>query len=247
MLTSPLPPFTRLNTAHCPACGQGTLSLAASQIPKLVELSENEEVVFEALLNAAKPETDGWLTCERGFNAIYDGDLEGGPEPHEMYATLYAAFDGLALKIAPFGYTVERSQRKGARVYLLPGQTDRAARPLAGKSGGFRRQFRPVACRCCRQQIASPTLEHVMCAYRLQPRERQILRAIEGATGRVASNAWLLDLMFADDPVPKNYDRKYSALKVAISNARKKLLGSGVTIKSAGYGKGFFITDEVSQ
>lgn len=246
MLTSPLPPFTSLKTAHCPACHQDTLSAAG--ISRLVELTEGEEAVFDALIEAASPNFDGWLTWQQSFEALFCDDPDGGPEPSKMYEGLYATLDSLAPKIERFGYRIERATRKGARIHLLPGRSQEPAlRSFAGKSSGFRRQFRPVGCHCCGQQIVAPTLEQVMSAYRLQPRERQILRAIDGAAGRVATNAWLLELMFEGDPALKSERQKYSALKVALSYARAKLKGSGVAIRNLGYRQGYMITDEVSR
>ncbi|WP_375598330.1 helix-turn-helix domain-containing protein [Devosia sp. Naph2] len=258
MLHNPLPPFTRFQGAPCPFCGGATLCPSPQRLTQIIELTEHEEAALEFLWDRyGNLDGDGKAANFEIADWIFQDHDDGGPSEWSAGRDVHLAITGLRRKLQGLGYVIKADYRnrpkgKGRQEWRRslhltpdPGAPTTQRLQVAGKSGGYRRQFRPVKCRCCGRQIASPTLEQVMSVYGLQPRERQIIRIIDSAIGRVASNEWLLELMFADDPVPKNPDRKYSALKVAISNARKKLRGSGVTIEAIGYGQGFTLVDEV--
>jgi DNA-binding response OmpR family regulator len=85
----------------------------------------------------------------------------------------------------------------------------------------------------------------VMHHRKLQPRERQILRAIARYRGKPAQNEWLFAEMYREARSTPEPAKMYSALKVALSYARKKLQGSGAMIRNFGYGRGYVIVSEV--
>lgn len=260
MFTSPLPPFTRFQGAPCPYCGGATLCPSPQRLTHLIELTEQEEAVLEFLWDqAGRPEGNGKAANFEIAASIFDEEEDVGPWDGKANRAVRGAIAGLRYKLRSLGYIIKATYRKKPKgrgrqehrrwLGLAPDPTAPVvprSQP-AGKSGGFRRQFRPVPCRCCGRQISCPTIEQVMAAHDLQPRERQVIRIIDGTYGRVASNEWLIKCMFADDPNPKDWTQKYSALKVAISYARAKLKGSGLSIEPVGYRQGFMLTDEVSR
>ena len=260
MLTSPLPPFTRFQGAPCPYCGGATLCPSPQRLTHLIELTEQEEAVLEVLWDqAGRPEGDGKAANFEIAASIFSEDEDAGPWDHRARRTIKTAIAGLRYKLSGLGYIIKATYRKKPKgrgrqehrrwLGLTPDPTAPVVlrSPPTGKTGGFRRQFRPVPCRCCGRTINSPSIEQVMSAHDLQPRERQIIRIIDSTFGGVASNEWLIECMFADDPKPKDWPQKYSALKVAICYARSKLKGSGLSIEPVGYAQGYMITDEVSR
>lgn len=238
---------TAIAGAPCPYCGRPTLCPSPRDIGRMVELTEQEQIVLETIWDCAgHPELNGALNHAQLHDALYQDDPDGGPEHSTMYPEGRAAVASLAQKVTSMGLGI-RYQNRQFCLILLPAQPGVSAHIASkGKGAGFQRQFRPIPCPCCSQQIARPTLEQVMHQRKLQPRERQFLRGIANAPGGIATMAWIYDALFADDCQPKTEKQKYSALKVSISYARAKLRDSGVAVVSLGRGVGYVIAEEVA-
>ena len=98
----------------------------------------------------------------------------------------------------------------------------------------------PIACPCCRQRVAVPTLEIVVDHYSLTPLEARILGAIWKGKGHPIQTERVFDAMYCDDPDGgPSPNRMYAAFKVALCHLRKRLQGSGVSIVNVGYRRGY--------
>lgn len=99
-----------------------------------------------------------------------------------------------------------------------------------------------IACPCCKQPVAVPTLDVVALKYRVTPYERAILETVWRGKGRPVPTSKIFDSMYADDPDGgPSQSKMYAAFKVALCHLRKRLEGSGVSIVSAGYAQGYRI------
>lgn len=98
----------------------------------------------------------------------------------------------------------------------------------------------PIRCPCCYQETWRPTLDAVAGMAELQPMEKRILGAIWAGAGEPVENERIFLAMYEDDPDGGPEPNKmYSALKVALSYMRGKLRGTGVTVTSNGYRRGY--------
>lgn len=100
-------------------------------------------------------------------------------------------------------------------------------------------------CPCCGTPVAVPTIEMLMtnCDIRPNTKEEAILRAVWRGKGHAVPTSAILDAVWADDPSGGPIlTEMYVRLKHSMHGLRKKLDGSGVSIESAGYGRGYKLT-----
>lgn len=226
----------------CPGCGHPVTCPSPGDLTRLIELTEQEEAVLDLLWRAAQEFRSA--KSEEIFTAMYADDPTGGPEPRDMYPASDALLESLSLKARAFGFGYTRRRRRGGITLRLQPCGDRAApQSFHGKGAGFSQRYRPLPCLSCTRMIDEPSLELIMESRQLQPRERQIVRAIKQCRGRAALNEWLYDAMYKDEPRP-DPARMYNALKTAISYARRKLAGSGLTIVNNGYASGYLLVHQ---
>lgn len=97
-----------------------------------------------------------------------------------------------------------------------------------------------VQCPCCRQHVDTPTLDVIVLHYGLTDFEARILRAVWRGNGHAVMSNAIFDEMYADDedggPDPATMS---ATLKVCLSHMRDKLKGSGVSIETVGYRRGY--------
>jgi hypothetical protein len=102
-----------------------------------------------------------------------------------------------------------------------------------------------IACPMCTAPVSAPSLDDLIETYRLRPMEERILRAVWNGKGRAVQTERIFDAMYADDfdggPSPT---RMYRTFRIAAGRLLARIDGSGVTIKSLGYRKGFRIVFE---
>lgn len=102
-----------------------------------------------------------------------------------------------------------------------------------------------VSCPCCRQRVASPTLEIIVDHYGLTPLEARVLGAVWRGKGMPVMTERVFDAMYIDDPDGGPTPSKmYLAFKVALCHLRKKIEGSGVDVINVGYRRGYRLTIE---
>jgi hypothetical protein len=117
---------------------------------------------------------------------------------------------------------------------------ERTAPLPTGKNSGLAAQLTPIDCPCCKQKVPVPTMEIVIDKYRVAPLEARVLEAVWRGRGLEVSQERIFGVMYADDPDGGPATQKmYAALKGAIFNLRERLAGSGYSIESAGYRRGF--------
>jgi hypothetical protein len=98
----------------------------------------------------------------------------------------------------------------------------------------------PIACPCCKQQVAVPSLEMVIYHYNVTPLEARILEAIWKGKGLPVMAERIFDAMYYDDENGgPSQSRMYAALKVLLSRLRGRLEGSGISIENVGYRRGY--------
>ena len=98
----------------------------------------------------------------------------------------------------------------------------------------------PIPCPCCGQRVHVPSVEIVIDHYKATPLEAKILRAIWKGRGLPVMTERIFDAMYVDDPDGgPSPSRMYVAFKVALCHLRAKLVGSGISIKNAGYRQGY--------
>lgn len=108
------------------------------------------------------------------------------------------------------------------------------------KNSGLAAQLEPINCPCCKQYVPVPSLEIVIHRYGLTQMEGSILGAVWKGKGFPVSNERIFDCMYADDPDGgPSPGKMYAAFKVALHRLRARLNGSGVSVESAGYRRGF--------
>lgn len=240
-------PFSKAISLHssCPSCGQSVSCPAPTDITRLVELTEREEILWLELCEAAgKPENKNTAQRCDLLAAMYQ-DEEYEPSQSRMYSDFQVALDGLRSKVGPFGVSFLFPTRREVRIALDPIPASQIPDAVvAGKSGNLecrvRNRFPSVSCFCCGQTVVDPSLEMFMQAKNLQPRERQVLRAIQQHRGMPASNEWLFTVMFGSEDAIER-PKMYNALKTALSKMRGKLKNSGITIRNLGYAVGYVI------
>lgn len=111
---------------------------------------------------------------------------------------------------------------------------------MVDKNSGLAAQITPINCPCCNQFVPVPGLEIVIDRYRLAPLQAAILSALWRARGMPVSNDRLFSAMYADDPDGgPSASKMYAALKGALFDLRERIAGSGVSVESAGYRRGF--------
>lgn len=97
-----------------------------------------------------------------------------------------------------------------------------------------------IACPCCRQLVAVPTLEIVIDHYGVTPLQAKILGAVWRGRGMPVMTERIFDAMYQDDPDGgPSPTRMYEAFKVALCHLRERLKGSGVAIENVGYRRGY--------
>jgi len=106
----------------------------------------------------------------------------------------------------------------------------------------------PLPCPCCGGDVTNATVEMVLQHVQVLPdtREARILELLWKSKGLAVPTARIFDVMFADDPGggPGNNNALYNSLKFTLLRLRRKLEGSGVSILSAGYGRGYRLAME---
>ena len=103
----------------------------------------------------------------------------------------------------------------------------------------------PVECPCCRQPVSSPTLDIVISNYGVRPLEARVLRAIWNGKGMPVQTERIFDAMYEDDPDGgPSYASMYSSFKVALCRLRSRLQGSGVSVETVGYRRGYRLVME---
>lgn len=97
-----------------------------------------------------------------------------------------------------------------------------------------------IRCPCCGHRVNSPSLEIIIDVYGATPLEARILGAIWRGRGMPVQTERIFDAMYEDDPDggPSRV-KMYTAFKVALHHLRRRIAGSGIGIKSAGYGRGY--------
>ncbi|MEZ0170769.1 hypothetical protein [Microvirga sp. TS319] len=97
-----------------------------------------------------------------------------------------------------------------------------------------------VPCPCCKQPVNAPSLDIVIDHYGLRPLEGRVLSAIWRGKGMPVMAERVFDIMYADAPDGgPEPSRMYAAFKVSLCHVRQKLKGSGISIESVGYRRGF--------
>lgn len=97
-----------------------------------------------------------------------------------------------------------------------------------------------LECPCCRQSTNAPTVDALILSLDLQPLQSRILRAVWFGKGMPVQTKRIFDHMYIDDPDGgPSSARMYAALKVGLCRLRKRLEGSGVSIETSGYRKGY--------
>ncbi len=97
-----------------------------------------------------------------------------------------------------------------------------------------------IGCPCCGQTVVAPTLDIIVDHYGLTPVEARILGAIWKGKGMAVMSERIFDAIYIDDPDGgPEPSRMYVALKVGLCHIRAKLKGSGVSIQTVGYRRGF--------
>lgn len=98
----------------------------------------------------------------------------------------------------------------------------------------------PIACPCCGGLVRVPTLDIVIEHCKITAHEERILRAIWRGKGRPVKTERIFDAMYEDDPDGgPSPNKMYLSFKVALCHMRKKLVGSGVSIETVGYRRGY--------
>lgn len=95
-------------------------------------------------------------------------------------------------------------------------------------------------CPCCKQPVATPTLEVIVASCGVSELEARILGAVWAGKGQPVFAERIFDAMYADDrdggPSP---EKMYDALKFGLHRLRGRLEGSGVSIENVGYRRGY--------
>lgn len=99
---------------------------------------------------------------------------------------------------------------------------------------------KPIECPCCRQPVSAPSIDIVVSNYGIRPLEARVLSAIWKGNGMPVQTERVFDAMYADDPDGgPSYASMYSSFKVALCRLRGRLEGSGISIETVGYRRGF--------
>lgn len=102
------------------------------------------------------------------------------------------------------------------------------------------KHFAAIECPCCKKPVGVPDLGVLIDYYEIPAQEAAILRAVWKGKGHPVPNERIFDLMYEDDPDGgPSPASMYSALKVSLHYLRKRLKGSGVSIETVGYRRGF--------
>lgn len=97
-----------------------------------------------------------------------------------------------------------------------------------------------LACPCCRQPVAVPTLEIVIENYGISEFEARILGAIWHGKGRPVATQRVFDAMYCDDlDGGPSQGKMYEAFKFGLHRLRGRLKGSGISVENVGYRRGF--------
>lgn len=98
----------------------------------------------------------------------------------------------------------------------------------------------PIECPCCHQPVRVPTVDIIADHYKLTPMEKRILGAIWRGKGMPVHTERIFDAMYEDDPDGgPSPGKMYAAFKVGLCHMRAKLEGSGVSIETVGYRRGY--------
>jgi hypothetical protein len=95
-------------------------------------------------------------------------------------------------------------------------------------------------CPLCSQQVPVLSLDRLIETRRLRPMEEAVLRAVWEGGGRPVQTERVFDAMYCDDPNGgPTQSKMYLAFKVALHRLRARLEGSGVSIVTVGYRRGY--------
>lgn len=97
-----------------------------------------------------------------------------------------------------------------------------------------------LTCPCCNQAVATPTINVLIDQCDLEPREANVLRAVWNGRGLPVMPTRIFNIMYEDDfDGGPSQSVMYRRLREALSRLRVKLKGSGVSVESAGYRRGY--------
>lgn len=113
-----------------------------------------------------------------------------------------------------------------------------APHPLGGRSPSTVHE-----CPCCGGQVEAPTVDAAIARCSLKPLEASILRAVWRGKGHPVRTEQIFDAMYADDPDGgPSVSSMYSDFWRTLHRLRQRISGSGISVESAGNGRGFRLT-----
>ncbi len=96
----------------------------------------------------------------------------------------------------------------------------------------------PIACPCCRQSLAVPSLDIVVDHCKLPPLQARILRAVWQGKGQPVQTEMIIAAMDRGVDVKSH---TYNDFKIALHHLRKRMKAVGIRLPNAGYALGYKI------
>ena len=116
------------------------------------------------------------------------------------------------------------------------------------KSAGLAAQRTPIPCPCCGHEIKAPSFEQIVNHYEIAPQAARLLDAVWKGRGLPVSTQRICEVIWSDDPNGGPPEaRMYRNFQWALHHLRKRLVGSGVSVESAGYNAGYRLVMGIAQ
>lgn len=103
-----------------------------------------------------------------------------------------------------------------------------------------------AVCPCCKAAVTVPSLADLIASRRITGHAAAILETVWRGKGMPVMPERLFDEMYVDDPEGgPNPSKCYHEMHLAICELNNLLAGSGVSVESAGYRRGFRLAIDV--
>ncbi len=97
-----------------------------------------------------------------------------------------------------------------------------------------------MKCPCCGGDVQRPSLQIVIDDLELPPQQAAILTAVWKMKGHPCPTTRIMDAIWADDPDGgPEYETGLKYFKTQLSLLRKRLQGSGVSVDTVGFRRGY--------